>query len=156
MSERAKIYIAADGERDREAVKQLLQWNTQPDWGFELFFAHNWIDDHDTAAPCAVKAALQAELDASRAFLLLSDGLDSLFGSCRSCSNYGGWSHCARSGKTDERGYLRFACDRALEAGIPIYSLDTLNYVNLPSEPASKAIRLPLQADAVREAFSLR
>ena len=151
MSDRTKIYIAADGVRDREAVKLLREWNALPDWGFDFFLAHDWIDDHDTAAPCAVKAALQAELDASRAFLLLSDELDSLYGSCRSCSNYGGWSHCARGGKTDERGYLRFACDKALEAGIPVFRFSDNDYVN---QSASRAtLHLPLQADAVKQAL---
>ena len=151
MPDRTKIYIAADGVRDREAVKLLLEWNALPDWGFDFFFAHDWIDDHDTAAPCAVKATLQAELDASRAFLLLSDGLDSLYGSCRSCSNYGGWSHCARGGKTDERGYLRFACDKALEAGIPVFRFSDNDYVN---QSASRAtLHLPLQADVVKQAL---
>lgn len=65
-------------------------------------------------------------MDASKTFVLIvGDKTDSVTaGSCRYCSSYNSWtSSCARGQSVDYRSYIKYECDKAVEAGIKIVVL---------------------------------
>ena len=65
-------------------------------------------------------------MDASKTFVLIvGDKTDSVTaGSCRYCSSYNSWtSSCARGRSIDYRSYIKYECDKAVEAKIKIVIL---------------------------------
>lgn len=65
-------------------------------------------------------------MDASKTFLLIvGDKTDSVSaGSCRYCQSYNSWiSSCARGHSIDYRSYIKYECDKAVEAGIKVVVL---------------------------------
>ena len=126
MVYRTRTYIAADWDGDRDAVDQLHKWNNSNYWGLSFTDAHDLQQSHDFSLPCSIKSSLKERMDHSKCFVLIvGDSTDTVTkGSCRYCGSYNSWtSSCARLHSVDYRSYIKYECDKAVEAGIDIVVL---------------------------------
>lgn len=126
MVYRTRTYIAADWDGDRDAVDQLHKWNDSDYWGLSFTDAHNLQQSRDSSLPCSIKSSLKERMDHSKRFVLIvGDSTDTVTkGSCRYCGSYNAWtSNCARMHSVDYRSYIKYECDKAMEADIDIVVL---------------------------------
>ena len=125
MAYRTRTYIAADWSGDKDAVEQLHKWNNGY-WSLSFTDAHDLTQSSDSSLNCSIKTSLKTRMDASKTFVLIvGDKTDSVTaGSCRYCSSYNSWtSSCARGRSIDYRSYIKYECDKAVEAKIKIVIL---------------------------------
>lgn len=125
MVYRTRTYIAADWSGDKDAVEQLHKWNNGY-WSLSFTDAHDLTQSSDSSLNCSIKTSLKTRMDASKTFVLIvGDKTDSVTaGSCRYCSSYNSWtSSCARGRSIDYRSYIKYECDKAVEAKIKIVIL---------------------------------
>lgn len=125
MVYRTRTYIAADWSGDKDAVEQLHKWNNRY-WSLSFTDAHDLTQSSDSSLNCSIKTSLKTRMDASKTFVLIvGDKTDSVTaGSCRYCSSYNSWtSSCARGRSIDYRSYIKYECDKAVEAKIKIVIL---------------------------------
>lgn len=72
------------------------------------------------------KSSLKTRMDASKTFVLIvGDQTASVTaGSCRWCGSYNSYTYrCAKGYSVDYRSFIKFECDKAVEAGIKIIVL---------------------------------
>ena len=87
--------------------------------------------------------------NASKTFVLIvGEHTNSLTkGGCLLCSSYNSWtSHCARNYSVDHRSYVRYECDKAVEADlniIVIYNAKTVNKNKCPESVRYTGIHVP-------------
>lgn len=125
MAYRTRTYIAADWSGDKDAVEQLHKWNDGY-WSLSFTDAHDLTQSRDSSLNCSIKSSLKLRMDASKTFVLIvGDKTDSVTaGSCRYCSSYNSWtSSCARGRSIDYKSYIKYECEKAVEAGIKIVVL---------------------------------
>lgn len=95
-------------------------------WKLDFHDAHELKQARDTSLPCSIKASLKSRMDASKVFVLIvGDHTDSITkGSCQFCGSYNSRSgSCARGHSVDKRGFVKFECEKAVEANIKIVVL---------------------------------
>lgn len=120
---RTRTYIAADFDNDKDAVDKLLQWNASKYWSMSFTNAHDLQSSYDTSKPCSIKKSLKSRMDGSKTFVLIvGDGTDDITkGGCQLCQSYNSYTKsCARGYCIDYRSYIKYECDKAVEAGIKI------------------------------------
>ena len=121
MVYRTRTYIAADWDGDRDAVEQLHKWNDSKYWGLSFTDAHDLQQSRDTSLPCSIKRSLKERMDHSKLFVLIVGDHTATVakGGCQYCWDYDSRScSCARSHSIDYRSYIKYECDKALDAGI--------------------------------------
>ena len=126
MVYRTRTYIAADWDGDRDVVEQLHKWNDSNYWGLSFPDAHDLQQSRDSSLPCSIKSSLKKRMDGSKRFVLIvGDATDTVTkGSCQYCGSYdSGTSSCDRLHSIDYRSYIKYECDKAVEAGIDIVVL---------------------------------
>mgnify|MGYP001028864274 CR=1 FL=1 len=126
MVYRTRTYIAADWSGDKDAVEQLHKWNESNYWSLSFTDAHDLTQSNDSSLNCSIKTSLKSRMDASKTFVLIvGEKTNSVTaGSCQHCSSYNSWtSSCARYHSVDYRSYIKYECDKAVEAGIKIVVL---------------------------------
>ena len=141
MAYRTRTYIAADWSGDRDAVEQLRKWNDGY-WSLSFTDAHDLTKSNDSSLNCSIKSSLKTRMDASKIFVLIvGDNTDTVTaGSCRYCSSYNSWtSSCARGHYVDYRSYIKYECDKAIEAGIKIVVL--YNSTSVSRNKCPEAVR---------------
>ena len=134
MAYRTRTYIAADWDGDRDAVDQLHKWNDSNYWGLSFTDAHDLQQSRDSSLPCSIKSSLKERMDHSKRFVLIvGDSTDTVTkGSCRYCGSYNSWtSSCARLHSVDYRSYIKYECDKAVEAGIGSTGRNALRLLGL-------------------------
>ena len=107
-------------------MDQLHKWNDSNYWGLSFTDAHDLQQSRDSSLPCSIKSSLKERMDHSKCFVLIvGDSTDTVTkGSCRYCGSYNSWtSSCARMHSVDYRSYIKYECDKAVEAGIDIVAL---------------------------------
>lgn len=150
MTYRTKTYIAGEWDGDKNAIEQLYKWNDSDYWGLHFVDAHDLTQARDTSLNCSIKASLKKRLDASKTFVLVvGENTDTAkAGSCRYCSDYSSWSGCGRGNPTDLRSYIKYECDKAVEAGIKIvvlYNAAKVQRQKCPEALRYKGTHLPMQ-----------
>lgn len=123
---RTRTYIAGDWDHDKDAVEQLRKWNDSDHWSLSFTDAHDLTSAKDESLNCSIKASLKKRMDISKRFVLIAgDQTNSVTaGSCSWCNSYNSYtSHCARGHSIDHRSYIKYECDKAVEAGIEIVVL---------------------------------
>lgn len=123
---RTRTYIAGDWDHDKDAVDQLHKWNDSKYWSLSFTDAHDLISANDSSLNCSIKASLKKRLDISKTFVLIvGEQTNSVTaGSCRWCGSYNSYTyHCAKNYSVDYRSYIKYECDKAIEAGIKIIVL---------------------------------
>lgn len=126
MVYRTKTYVAADWDSDFDAVEQLKKWKESQHWGLSFVDAHDFKQARDSSLNCSIKRSLKERMDASKRFVLIvSDHTNTVTGgSCRYCTSYySRYGLCLRGYTVDLRSYIKFECDKAVEAGIKIVVL---------------------------------
>ena len=123
---RTRTYIAADFDHDFDAVDQLHKWNDSNYWSLSFTDAHDLQTSRDTSLYCSIKASLKERMDVSKTFVLIvGDQTDTITkGGCQYCGSYNSWTgNCSRGRSIDRRSYIKYECDKAVEAGINIIVL---------------------------------
>ena len=126
MFYRNKTYIAGDWDHDRDAVEQIYKWKKGNKWSLDFHDAHELTQARDTSLPCSIKASLKTRMDASKVFVLIvGDHTNSLTkGSCQFCESYSSFlSYCTRRHAVDRRSFVKYECDKAVEANLKIVVL---------------------------------
>lgn len=123
---RTKTYIAADWTGDRDAVDQLQKWNDNNRLSLSFVDAHDLTQARDDSLNCSIKASLKKRLDVSKTFVLIvgEKTKELRSGRCSYCNSYNSWTCCcARGHSVDNRSYIEYECDKAVEAGMKIVML---------------------------------
>lgn len=126
MVYRTKTYIAGEWSGDKDAIEKLYKWNESNYWGLSFGDAHSLTQARDSSLNCSIKQSLKTRMDASKIFVLVvGKNTNSVTaGSCQFCTSYYSWnSSCARGYSIDYRSYIKYECDKAIEAGIKIVVL---------------------------------
>jgi MTH538 TIR-like domain (DUF1863). len=139
MANRTKTYIAADWNTDEDAVKKLHEWNDGKKWSLSFHDAHELTQSRDSSLYCTIKTSLKTRMDASKTLVLIVGSSTNTVtkGSCSYCGSYNSHtSSCAKGYSVDYRSYIKFECDKAVEAKIKIivlYKSTTVNKEKCPS-----------------------
>lgn len=123
---RTRTYIAADWDSDYDSVEQLQKWNDSHYWSLSFTDAHDLQQSRDSSLPCSIKSSLKYRMDHSKQFVLIvGEHTKSLVkGCCFLCDSYNSYTHsCARGHSVDNRSYVEYECDKAVDAGIGIVVL---------------------------------
>lgn len=137
---RTRTYIAADYDHDRDAVDQLYRWNNSNHWSLSFTDAHDLQTSRDTSLYCTIKASLKERMDASKTFVLIvGDQTDTITkGGCQYCGSYNSWTgYCQRGYSIDKRSYIKYECDKAIDAGINIIVLYNDTVINKNKCPSA-------------------
>lgn len=140
MAYRTRTYIAADFDHDKDAVVILHKWNDSDHWSLHFKDAHELQQSYDSSLYCSIKASLKMRMDASKTFILIvgDHTNDITKGGCQYCASYNSWAKvCAKGYALDYRSYIKFECDKAVEAGIKIVILYNKTAVDKSLCPAS-------------------
>lgn len=126
ITKRLATYIAGDWDHDKDAVDQLHTWNDSRHWSLSFIDAHDLTSSRDSSLNCTIKTSLKTRMDASKTFVLIvGDHTASVTaGGCQLCGSYNSYTkHCARGHSVDYRSFIKYECDKAIEAGIKIIVL---------------------------------
>ncbi|MEG1312908.1 MAG: molecular chaperone Tir [Bacilli bacterium] len=130
---RTKTYIAGDWDADKDAVDKLHEWNNSKYWSLSFSDAHDLTSSRDSTLNCNIKVSLKKRMDASKTFVLIvgEHTNNVTAGSCSWCGSYNSYtSHCAKGYSIDNRSYIKYECEKAIEAGIKIIVLYKCNKVD--------------------------
>lgn len=150
MAYRNKTYIAGDWDNDYDAVDRIYKWKDSNKWSLDFHDAHAMKQARDTSLPCSIKRSLKERIDASKLFVLIvGDHTDTVTkGSCHLCNSYNSYTgYCARGYWTDKRSFLKYECDKAVEAGIDIvvlYNSTTVDSAKCPLAVRNKGKHIPM------------
>lgn len=120
---RTRTYIAGDWDNDKDAVDQLHTWN---DSNLSFTDAHDLTSSRDSSLNCTIKSSLKTRMDASKTFVLIvgNHTASVTAGGCQLCGSYNSYTkHCAKGYSVDYRSFIKFECDKAIEAGIKVIVL---------------------------------
>lgn len=123
---RTRTYIAADFDHDRDAVDQLYKWNDSNYWSLSFTNAHDLQNSRDDSLYCSIKSSVKYRMNGSKTFVLIVGEHTNTItkGGCQNCGSYNSYGHyCAKGHSVDYRSYIKYECDKALEAGIKIIVL---------------------------------
>lgn len=126
MAYRNKTYIAGDWDHDIDAIEKLYEWKKSKKWSLDFHDAHSMKQARDTSLPCSIKRSLKERLDASKKFVLIVGEHTNTVtkGSCHLCGSYNNYiGYCVKLYSTDKRSFIKYECDKAIEAGIDIIVL---------------------------------
>ena len=126
MAYSTRTYIAADWDHDGDAVDKLHQWNDNNYWSLSFTDAHDLTQAKDSSLNCSIEASLKKRLDASKRFVLIVGEHTNTVtaGSCQWCKNYSSSTTSCDNGRSvDFRSYIKYECDKAVEAGMAIVIL---------------------------------
>lgn len=150
MSYRNKTYIAGDWDHDFDAINRIYEWKEGKKWNLDFHDAHAMKQARDTSLPCSIKKSLKERLDASKLFVLVvGNHTDTVTkGSCHLCNSYNSYTGCcARYYWTDKRSFIKYECDKAVDAGIDIvvlYNSTTVDKTKCPQAVRDKGKHLPM------------
>lgn len=128
---RSRTYISADFDHDENAVKHLHWLN---DKGIISFLdAHDLQQSYDDSLACSIKKSLKYRMDNSYKFVLIVGNHTSTVskGGCQLCNSYNSYRRfCAKGYGVDYRSYIKYECDKAVEAGLKIVVLYNSTSIN--------------------------
>ncbi len=120
MVYRTKTYIAGDWTGDSDLIEKLNEWNKNNHLGLNFVNVHEVTQSSDDYLKCTIKRSLRKRLSISKTFVLIvgekTKHLRS--GSCSLCRHYCSLIQppfCLRNNIIDNRSYIEFECEMALE-----------------------------------------
>ena len=137
---RTKTYIAADWDHDKDAVEQIYKWKNSQKWSLDIHDAHELTQARDSSLPCSIKASLKTRMDVSKTFVLIvGNHTDTVTkGSCYLCGSYNHYiGYCVKGRTVDSRSFIKYECDKAIEANIKIVVLYNSTSVNRSKCPSA-------------------
>lgn len=126
MVYRTRTYIAGEWTGDSDAINQLHKWNNSNNWSLTFTDAHELTQARDGSLNCNIKKSLKERMDSSKTFILVvGDKTNSVTaGGCQLCQSYNSYtSACAKGYYIDYKSYIKFECEKAVEANIKIIVL---------------------------------
>lgn len=147
---RTRTYIAGDWDTDKDAVDKLHQWNNSNYWSLSFTDAHDLTQANDTSLNCSIKSSLKKRMDASKRFVLIVGNNTNTVtaGSCSWCGSYNRHTYaCAKGYSVDFRSFIKYECDKAVEAGIRIivlYKSATVQKTKCPEAVRNIGIHAPM------------
>ena len=123
---RTRTYIAGDWDHDKDAIDQLYKWNNSNYWNLSFTDAHDLTSARDSSLNCSIKSSLKTRMDASKTFVLIVGNQTNSVtaGSCSWCRSYNSYTRSCMKGYTvDYRSFIKYECDKAVEADIKIIVL---------------------------------
>ena len=151
MAYRTRTYIAADWDGAIDAVEQLRKWNDSKYRGLSFTDAHDLQQSRDTSLPCSVKSSLKERMNHSKRFVLIVGSHTATIakGGCQYCRDYDSRTNCCDwSHSVDYRSYVKYECDKALEAGIDIvvlYNAACVNRTKCPDAVKYEGRHVPMK-----------
>ena len=139
---RTKTYIAADWDSDFEVVKKLCEWNESDYYNLHFLDAHKEKQSRDSSKYCSIKKSLKDRMDISKTFVLVVGANTNSItkGSCKYCDRYSSWyEKCLGGYSADFRSYIKYECDKAIEAGIRVVVI--YNYANVDKSKCPESVR---------------
>ena len=140
MVYRTKTYIAGDWDGDKDAVEQLYKWKNSDYWSLDFHDAHDLTQARDSSLNCSIKRSLATRLDASKTFVLIVGNNTKTVrsGSCQYCASKNSYTGaCARGYYVDNRSYIEYECDKAVNDGLKIVVLYNAGSVDKSKCPDS-------------------
>lgn len=118
---RTATYLAGDWSGDKDAVTQMMTWNSGNKWGLHYTDVHCLTQSYDESLNCSIKASLRKRLNISKRFILIVGGnTDSLrSGACYNCywyikPSYALIGSCQLNHTfIDNRSYVQYECEMA-------------------------------------------
>ena len=135
---RTKTQIVADWSEDKNAVDQLLKWNSSNYWSLSFTDAHNLTQARDSSLNCSIKASLKKRLDVSKTFVLIigDKTKDLRSGGCHYCGSYNSLTRsCLKRYSVDYRSYIDYECDVAsseISKVVVLYNAAAVNKSKCP------------------------
>ena len=114
-------YIAADFDHDDNAVKHLYWMKKTGQISF--LDAHELQQSNDDSLACSIKKSLKFRMDNSYRFVLIvGQQTDTVSkGGCQLCSSYNSYGkYCVKGYSVDYCSFIKFECDKAVNAGLQI------------------------------------
>lgn len=151
MTYRTKTYIAADFDHDKNAVDILFKWKEDGRLSFDFNDAHELTQAKDSSLACSIKRSLKERMDASKTFVLIVGDSTNLLtkGGCQLCGSYNSWTgSCARGHNSDTRSFVKYECEKAVEAGINIivlYNSTSIDRSKCPESVRWRGYHVPMQ-----------
>lgn len=154
MVYRTQTYIAGDWDGDRDAVDQLKRWNNSNFWRLSFYDVHEKTQSLDTSLNCNIKRSLQLRMDVSKRFVLVvGDKTNTITsGSCGLCPFHTYYYTCGyvcnKGYRYDSRSYVKFECDKAVDAGIEIivlYNSTSVDINKCPSILRDRGCHIPMK-----------
>lgn len=139
---RTKTYIAADWDTDYEVVEKLYEWNNSDFYNLHFLNAHDEKQARDSSKYCSVRKSLKDRMDISKTLVLIvgSNTNSITKGSCKYCDRYSSYySKCLDGYSLDFRSYIKYECDKAVEAGIKVVVI--YNYANVDKQKCPESVR---------------
>ena len=143
---RTRTYIAGDWDTDKDAVEQLRHWNESNYWSLSFTDAHDLMSARDSSLNCSIKYSLKKRMDVSKTFVLIvGDHTNTVTaGSCRWCDYYDTINYrCLKGYGVDNRSYIKYECDKAVEAGLKIivlYKSTKIDYSKCPESVRNRGV----------------
>lgn len=138
MTYRTKTYIAAEWDGDKAAVEQLHKWNDDKRLNLSFTDAHELMQARDSSLNCSIKKSLGQRLNDSKTFVLIVGNNTKTVrsGSCQYCNSKNTYTQsCARGYSVDNRSYIEYECEKAIQDGLKIvvlYHAATVNKSKCP------------------------
>lgn len=128
MYYRTKTYLAGDWTGDKAAIDKLHSWNDSGYYSLDFVDVHDFKQASDNSLNCSIKRSLKERMDMCKTFVLVvgNNTISVRSGACAYCSSYNSGVYvpsCRRGYSIDNRSYIEFECDKAVEAGIKIVVL---------------------------------
>ncbi|AQV76953.1 MULTISPECIES: TIR domain-containing protein [Enterobacterales] len=126
MNYRTKTYIAGEWDGDKDAIQKLHDWNDSKHLSLSFTDAHDLTQARDGSLNCSIKSSLNTRLNASKTFVLIvgSNTKTARSGRCQYCASYNSWTgSCARGHSIDNKSYIEYECNRAVEDKLKIVVL---------------------------------
>lgn len=128
MAYRTKTYIAGDWDHDNVAIELIYKWKNSDKWSLDFHDAHELKQARDSSLPCSIKKSLKDRLDVSKQFVLVVGDHTSTVtkGSCHLCNSYNSYlGSCAKGHSVDKCSFIKYECEKAVEANMNIIVLYT-------------------------------
>lgn len=142
MTYRTKTYISADWDGDQDAVEQLRKWNNNHYLSLSFTDAHDLTQAHDSSLNCSIKKSLAIRLNASKTFILIVGDKTKTVrsGSCEYCDSKNSWTGaCAHGYSIDNRSYIEYECEKAVNDDLKIVVL--YNDVTVDKEKCPNVVK---------------
>ena len=169
MVYRTKTYIAADWDKDIDAIEQLHKWNDNNFYSkIDFVDVHEYAQSRDSSLYYTIKRSLNERMNMSKTFILIvgTETNSITKGSCKYCSKYKSFldiQYCESGRPVNYKSYIEHECHLAVKNGLNIVVLYNSNYVNkqlCPEIIRDKGVHAPMKENGsycyskVRDAIS--
>ncbi|WP_429019858.1 TIR domain-containing protein [Aeromonas allosaccharophila] len=126
MVYRTRTYIAGEWDGDQDAIQRLHAWNDSKHLNLSFTDAHELTQARDGSLNCSIKSSLATRFNSSKTFVLIvgKNTKSARSGRCQYCDSYNSYTgSCARRYSVDNRSYIEYECDKAINDGLNIVVL---------------------------------